>query len=194
MTRPDTPRVAAFALCGSFCSFDAVLPQITVLVRRGWTILPVLSYSAAVQDTRFGTAAALCRSLCQLTGHEPLTTLQQVEPLGPKHLAEMLIIAPATGTTMAMLAAGISATPVTLAAKSLLRGGRPVVVAPSSNDALAGTAPALGQLLQRRHYYFVPFGQDDALRKPASLKSDFTLLPDTVECARRGVQLQPLLL
>ena len=106
----------------------------------------------------------------------------------------MLIIAPATGTTMAMLAAGISATPVTLAAKSLLRGGRPVVVAPSSNDALAGTAPALGQLLQRRHYYFVPFGQDDALRKPTSLKSDFTLLPDTVECARRGVQLQPLLL
>ncbi len=194
MTRPDTPRVAAFALCGSFCSFDAVLPQITVLVRRGWTILPVLSYSAAVQDTRFGTAAALRRSLCQLTGHEPLTTLQQVEPLGPKHLAEMLIIAPATGTTMAMLAAGISATPVTLAAKSLLRGGRPVVIAPSSNDALAGTAPALGQLLQRRHYYFVPFGQDDALRKPASLKSDFTLLPDTVECARRGVQLQPLLL
>ena len=194
MTRPDTPRVAAFALCGSFCSFDAVLPQITVLVRRGWTILPVLSYSAAMQDTRFGTAAALRRSLCQLTGHEPLTTLQQVEPLGPKHLAEMLIIAPATGTTMAMLAAGISATPVTLAAKSLLRGGRPVVVAPSSNDALAGTAPALGQLLQRRHYYFVPFGQDDALRKPTSLKSDFTLLPDTVECARRGVQLQPLLL
>ena len=194
MTRHDTPRVAAFALCGSFCSFDAVLPQITVLVRRGWTILPVLSYSAAEQDTRFGTAAALRRSLCQLTGHEPLTTLQQVEPLGPKHLAEMLIIAPATGTTMAMLAAGISATPVTLAAKSLLRGGRPVVVAPSSNDALAGTAPALGQLLQRRHYYFVPFGQDDALRKPASLKSDFTLLPDTVECARRGVQLQPLLL
>mgnify|MGYP000066652115 FL=1 len=165
-----------------------------MLVQRGWTILPVLSYSAAVQDTRFGTAAALRRSLCQLTGHEPLTTLQQVEPLGPKHLAEMLIIAPATGTTMAMLAAGISATPVTLAAKSLLRGGRPVVVAPSSNDALAGTAPALGQLLQRRHYYFVPFGQDDALRKPASLKSDFTLLPDTVECARRGVQLQPLLL
>lgn len=194
MTRPDTPRVAAFALCGSFCSFDAVLPQITVLVQRGWTILPVLSYSAAVQDTRFGTAAALRRSLCQLTGREPLTTLQQVEPLGPKHLAEMLIIAPATGTTMAMLAAGISATPVTLAAKSLLRGGRPVVIAPSSNDALAGTAPALGQLLQRRHYYFVPFGQDDALRKPASLKSDFTLLPDTVECARRGVQLQPLLL
>lgn len=194
MTRPDTPRVAAFALCGSFCSFDAVLPQITVLVQRGWTILPVLSCSAAVQDTRFGTAAALRRSLCQLTGHEPLTTLQQVEPLGPRHLAEMLIIAPATGTTMAMLAAGISATPVTLAAKSLLRGGKPVVVAPSSNDALAGTAPALGQLLQRRHYYFVPFGQDDALHKPASLKSDFTLLPDTVECARRGVQLQPLLL
>ena len=182
MTNPQTPRTAAFALCGSFCSFDAVLPQIAALVQRGWTLLPILSYSAAGQDTRFGTAAALRK------------TLQQVEPLGPKHMAEMLIIAPATGTTLAMLAAGISATPVTLAAKSLLRGGKPVVVAPSSNDALTGTAPALAQLLQRRHYYFVPFGQDDALRKPASLKSDFTLLPDTVEAARRGVQLQPLLL
>lgn len=194
MTTPQTPRTAAFALCGSFCSFDAVLPQIAALVQRGWTLLPILSYSAAGQDTRFGTAAALRKTLQQMTGHPPLTTLQQVEPLGPKHLAEMLIIAPATGTTLAMLAAGISATPVTLAAKSLLRGGKPVVVAPSSNDALTGTAPALAQLLQRRHYYFVPFGQDDALRKPASLKSDFTLLPDTVEAARRGVQLQPLLL
>ena len=148
MTTPQTPRTAAFALCGSFCSFDAVLPQIAALVQRGWTLLPILSYSAAGQDTRFGTAAALRKTLQQMTGHPPMTTLQQVEPLGPKHMAEMLIIAPATGTTLAMLAAGISATPVTLAAKSLLRGGKPVVVAPSSNDALTGTAPALAQLLR----------------------------------------------
>ena len=104
------------------------------------------------------------------------------------------IIAPATGTTMALLAAGISSTPVTLAAKSLLRGGRPVIIAPSTNDGLSGSAPALGQLLQRRSYYFVPFGQDDSYKKPCSLKSDFTLLPDTLEAALRGVQIQPLLL
>ena len=97
-------------------------------------------------------------------------------------------------TQPALLAAGISSTPVTLAAKSLLRGGRPVIIAPSTNDGLSGSAPALGQLLQRRSYYFVPFGQDDSYKKPCSLKSDFTLLPDTLEAALRGVQIQPLLL
>ena len=190
-TRPK--RTAAFALCGSFCSFSAVLPQIQVLTARGWEILPILSASAAGLDTRFGTAAALRQTLLELTGHEPLTTLQGVEPLGPQKLADALIIAPATGTTMALLAAGISATPVTLAAKSLLRGGRPIILAPSTNDGLAGSAPALGQLLQRRSDYFVPFGQDDCYKKPRSLKSDFTLLPDTLDAALRGVQLQPML-
>ena len=190
-TRPK--RTAAFALCGSFCSFSAVLPQIQVLTARGWEILPILSASAAGLDTRFGTAAALRQTLLELTGHEPLTTLQGVEPLGPQKLADALINAPATRTTMALQAAGISATPVTLAAKSLLRGGRPVILAPSTNDGLAGSAPALGQLLQRRSYYFVPFGQDDCYKKPRSLKSDFTLLPDTLDAALRGVQLQPML-
>lgn len=191
---PDSSRTIAFALCGSFCSFSAVLPQVHRLRTLGWRVLPILSYSAAAQDTRFGTAEALRTQLQGITGEAPLTTLQQVEPLGPKGLARALIIAPATGTTMAMLAAGISATPVTLAAKSLLRGGRPVIVAPSTNDALSGSAPAIAQLLQRRHYYFVPFGQDDSYRKPCSLKSDFSLIPDTLESALHGMQLQPLLL
>ncbi len=190
----QSKRTVAFALCGSFCSFAAVLPQLRVLTARGWDVLPVLSASAAGLDTRFGTASALRQTLYEVTGHRPLTTLQAVEPLGPQRLAEALIIAPATGTTMALLAAGISSTPVTLAAKSLLRGGRPVIIAPSTNDGLSGSAPALGQLLQRRSYYFVPFGQDDSYKKPCSLKSDFTLLPDTLEAALRGVQIQPLLL
>ena len=138
-TRPK--RTAAFALCGSFCSFSAVLPQIQVLTARGWEILPILSASAAGLDTRFGTAAALRQTLLEMTGHEPLTTLQGVEPLGPQKLADALIIAPATGTTMALLAAGISATPVTLAAKSLLRGGRPIILAPSTN-CLLYTSPS----------------------------------------------------
>ncbi len=187
-------RTVAFALCGSFCSFSAVLPQVRTLAARGWDILPILSASAAGQDTRFGTAAALRQTLYEVTGHAPLTSLQAVEPLGPQRLAEALIIAPATGTTMALLAAGISSTPVTLAAKSLLRGGRPVIIAPSTNDGLSGSAPALGQLLQRRNYYFVPFGQDDSYKKPCSLKSDFALISDTLEAALKGVQIQPLLL
>ena len=190
----QSKRTVAFALCGSFCSFSAVLPQIQVLTARGWEILPILSASAAGLDTRFGTAAALRQTLLELTGHEPLTTLQGVEPLGPQKLADALIIAPATGTTMALLAAGISATPVTLAAKSMLRGGRPVVIGVSTNDGLSGSVGALAALLQRKNYYFIPFGQDDSYKKPCSLKADFTQLPDTLEAALRGVQLQPILL
>ena len=192
--KTDAARTVAFALCGSFCSFAAVLPQIEILRRRGWEVLPILSASAATQDTRFGTAAGLYAALRELTGHEPLTTLQAVEPLGPEHLAQALVIAPATGTTMALLAAGLSSTPVTLAAKSLLRGGKPVVIAPSTNDGLAGSAPALAALLQRKHYYFVPFGQDDSYKKPTSLKSDLAQLADTMDSALRGVQIQPMLL
>lgn len=193
-TSKEASRTVAFALCGSFCSFSAVLPQIQELRRREWEILPILSASAATQDTRFGTAETLSATLQELTGHRPLTTLQAVEPLGPEHRARALVIAPATGTTMALLAAGISSTAVTLAAKSMLRGGCPVVVAPSTNDGLSGSAPALASLLQRKHYYFVPFGQDDSYKKPNSLKSDFSQLPDTLESALRGVQIQPMLL
>ncbi len=193
MTQP-TARTVVFALCGSFCSIDTVLPQIQRLTARGWQVMPVLSISAATQDTRFGTAAELRARLETLTGRVPLDTLQQVEPLGPHKLADAMVIAPATGTTISLLAAGISSTPVTMAAKSLLRVSRPIVVAPSTNDGLAGSAPALAALLQRKNYYFVPFGQDDSFKKPASLKSDFSLIPDTLECALRGVQLQPVLL
>lgn len=193
MTQP-TARTVVFALCGSFCSIDTVLPQIQRLTARGWQVMPVLSISAATQDTRFGTAAELRARLETLTGRVPLDTLQQVEPLGPHKLADAMVIAPATGTTISLLAAGISSTPVTMAAKSLLRVSRPIVVAPSTNDGLAGSAPALAALLQRKQYYFVPFGQDDSFKKPASLKSDFSLIPDTLECALRGVQLQPVLL
>ena len=189
-----TPRTVVFALCGSFCSFGAVLPQVEQLQQRGWNVLPLLSASAAALDTRFGTAADLKATLRAMTGHEPLTTLQQAEPLGPQKLAEALVIAPCTGTTLSLLAKGVSSTAVTMAAKRLLRGGRPVVVAPSTNDGLSGSAPSLAALLQRKHFYFVPFGQDDSFKKPNSLKSDFTLLPDTLESALHGVQLQPLLL
>ncbi len=194
MNERTETRTVVVAMCGSFGSFAAVRPQIRELRRRGGAVLPLLSASAAALDTRFGTAAQLRRTLRELTGREPLTSLQQAEPLGPQKLADAMVIAPCTGTTLALLARGISGTAVTLAAKSLLRGGRPIVLAPSTNDGLAGSAPNLAALLQRKHFYFVPFGQDDCYKKPASLKSDFTLLPDTLESAMRGVQLQPLLL
>ena len=184
----------AFALCGSFCTFEAAVPQAARLAALGWQVLPVMSFAAAATDTRFGPAAGWKARLEAAAGRPVLDTLTAVEPLGPQGLAQALVIAPCTGATLARLAAGLSDTPVALAAKSLLRGGRPIVLAPSTNDGLAGSAPNLAALLQRKHFYFVPFGQDDCYKKPASLKSDFTLLPDTLESAMRGVQLQPLLL
>ena len=139
-------RTVAFALCGSFCSFSAVLPQVRLLAARGWDVLPILSASAAGQDTRFGTAATLRQTLYEVTGHKPLTTLQGVEPLGPQKLADALVIAPATGTTMALLAAGISSTPVTLAAKSLLRGGT-TILCPSARTTATKSRAAQRAIL-----------------------------------------------
>ena len=192
--RIDLPRTVVFALCGSFCTFGAVMPQIDALIRRGWQVQPVLSRAAAKTDTRFGTAAQWRRRLAELTGRQPLTTIQQVEPLGPEHLARAVIVAPCTGATLARLALGLSDTPVTMAVKSMLRGGLPIVVAPSTNDGLGASAAHLAALLQRKHFYFVPFGQDDSIHKPNSLKSDMTLIPDALDCALQGIQLQPLLL
>ena len=187
-------RTVAFALCGSFCTFEAVLPVIEQLKQQGWRVLPVLSFNAAGQDTRFGTAEQWQQKLRATTGCVPLQTLQSVEPFGPRRMADALVIAPCTGTTLAKLALGISNTPVTLGAKSLLRIGCPVVVAVSTNDGLGASAQHIAALLNRKSYYFVPFGQDDFLRKPQSLQAQFSLIPETLQLALQGRQYQPVLL
>ena len=184
---------AAFAVCGSFCTLGAATAQAEQLVRQGWELLPVMSFAASRLDTRFGRASEWKVRLEQLTGHPVLDSLQAVEPLGPKRLAEALVIAPCTGTTLARLAAGLSDTPVTLAAKSLLRVGCPVVVAVSTNDGLGASGENIARLRQRKHYYFVPYGQDDPVEKPQSLKADLSLLPAALEAALQGRQLQPML-
>ena len=182
----------AFAVCGSFCTLEAALVQAAELARQGWELLPVMSF-AAQQDSRFGTAEHWRQQLEAIAGHPVLGTLQAVEPLGPKHLARALVIAPCTGATLARLAAGLSDTPVTLAAKSLLRVGCPVVAAVSTNDGLGASGENMAQLYQRKHYYFVPYGQDDPWGKPQSLKADLACLPAALEAALRGEQLQPVL-
>lgn len=184
---------AAFAVCGSFCTLGAAAAQAEQLVRQGWELLPVMSYAASGLNTRFGRADEWKARLETLTGHRVLDTLQDVEPLGPRQLARALVVAPCTGTTLARLAAGLSDTPVTLAAKSLLRVGCPVVVAVSTNDGLGASGENIARLRQRKHYYFVPYGQDDPLEKPQSLKADLSLLPAALEAALQGRQLQPML-
>ena len=183
----------AFAVCGSFCTLGAAVAQAEQLVRQGWELLPVMSYAASGLNTRFGRADEWKDRLDTLTGHRVLDTLQDVEPLGPRQLARALVVAPCTGTTLARLAAGLSDTPVTLAAKSLLRVGCPVLLAVSTNDGLGASGENIARLMQRKHYYFVPYGQDDAAQKPQSLKADLTLLPAALEAALHGQQLQPVL-
>jgi dipicolinate synthase subunit B len=129
-----------------------------------------------------------------ITGNEILYDITDVEPIGPQRLLDVLVIAPATGNTVAKLAAGISDTSVTMAAKAHLRNGRPIVVAVASNDGLSAGARNIGELLNRKNYYFVPFGQDNAKQKPNSLIADFNRIPETVDAALKGEQIQPILL
>ncbi len=182
----------AFAVCGSFCTLEAALRSAESLTRCGWDLLPVMSFAAS-QDTRFGTGEYWKERLQAAAGHPVLDTLQGVEPLGPKHLAQALVVAPCTGATLARLAAGLSDTPVTLAAKSLLRVGCPVLLAVSTNDGLGASGENIARLYQRKHYYFVPYGQDDCRKKPQSLKADLSVLPQALESALQGRQLQPVL-
>ena len=183
-----------FAVCGSFCTHRQVLEALETLAGIYETIIPIVSETAALTDTRFGPADDLLKRLEEITGRTALCDIPAVEPIGPKHLLDVLVIAPATGNTIAKLAAGITDTAVTMAAKAHLRNGGPVVLAMASNDGLSAGARNIGELLARKNYYFVPFGQDNAVGKPSSLVADFRQLPDAVDAALAGRQLQPLLL
>ena len=183
-----------FAVCGSFCTHEKVLRALEEVTQLYETVIPIVSELSAFTDTRFGTSEDLLDRLEELTGREVLCDIPSVEPIGPKGLLDVLVIAPATGNTIAKLAAGITDTTVTMAAKAHLRNGRPVVIAMASNDGLAAGAKNIGELLVRKNYYFVPFGQDSAVMKPCSLVADFTKIPETLDAALRGEQLQPILL
>lgn len=182
-----------FAFCGSFCTFAQVFPVMEKLAEKH-KLIPIFSPVVCSVNSRFGTAASHMQRATEICGAKPLSTIQEVEPIGPKKLLDALIIAPCTGNTLSKLAHSVADTSVTMAAKSHLRNGRPVVVAISTNDALAGAAENIGRLLVRKNYYFVPFGQDDALQKPTSLVADFEQIPQTLACALEGKQIQPLLL
>lgn len=182
-----------FAYCGSFCTYSQVFPIMEILTQHHH-VIPIFSGASASTDSRFGNAAAFLNRAETVCGTPPLTTLAEVEPIGPKKLLDILVIAPCTGNTLAKLANSIADTPVTMAAKSHLRNGRPILLAISTNDALAGAAENIGKLMGRKHYYFVPFRQDDPIKKPTSAIADFTLIPEAAEKAMQGIQLQPILL
>lgn len=182
-----------FAMCGSFCTYAAVFPVLEKLSQEH-TVIPILSDISCTADSRFGTAAEHIQTITDICGREPLCTIPEVEPIGPKKLLDVLVVAPCTGNTLAKLSHSIADGPVSMAVKSHLRNGRPVVLAISTNDALAGAAENIGRLLGRKNYFFVPFGQDDPFKKPTSIVADFSKIPQTVDAAAQGQQLQPILL
>ena len=182
-----------FAFTGSFCTFRKAIDALAELTQV-CRVVPILSESAAHIDTRFGKAAEFLAEIEALCGTHALTSVEAVEPLGPKKLLDLLIVAPCTGNTLGKLANGIADSPVTFACKAHLRNARPILLAVSTNDGLSGSAENLGKLLNRRHYYFVPFGQDSPKGKPYSLVADFSALPEAASLALHDEQLQPLLL
>ena len=187
------PITLGFAMCGSFCTYRRVLEALQELCKY-YRVLPILSGISTAADTRFGKAADFREEIVRLCGSPIIDTISLAEPIGPKKLLDALVIAPCTGNTLAKLANGIADGPVTLACKAHLRNERPVIVAVSTNDGLAANAGNLGRLLNRKHFYFVPFGQDDPVEKPASLVADMRKIPETVAAALSGKQIQPILL
>lgn len=183
-----------FAMCGSFCTHRQVLTELEKLCGQYKEITPILSEACGSTDTRFGRAEELREAVERLTGHPAVDSIPTAEPIGPKRLLDVLVIAPCTGNTLAKLARGITDTAVTMAAKAHLRNGRPVVIAMATNDGLSAAARNIGELLARKNYYFVPFGQDDPEKKPCSLMADFSRIGETVDAALEGRQIQPILL
>lgn len=181
------------AMTGSFCTFKRVFEAWEKVKEKGAELYPIMSFNACGLDTRFYRAEDAVLIFEEIAGRKVWNRIEQVEPIGPKKLLDVLVVAPCTGNTLAKIAAGITDTPAALAVKSHLRNGRPVVIAISTNDGLSGNAINLGKLLNTKHIFFVPFCQDDCEEKPNSLVADFNLLPETVASALKNRQLEPVL-
>ncbi len=183
-----------FAMTGSFCTFDRAFETARQLVKAGADVTPIMSFTAAGLSTRFGTASDNREKIERITGHRLIETIEAAEPIGPKKLFDLLIVEPCTANTLAKLAVGIYDTPVTMAVKSHIRNARPVLVAVSTNDALAACAKSIGLLQNSRCYFFVPYRQDNFEKKPNSVVADFSLTAEAAELALEGRQMQPVLL
>lgn len=183
-----------FILTGSFCTFSKTIEQMENLKRQEADIIPIMSYNSYELDTKFGKAKEFIDKIQTISGKSIIHTIQDAEPIGPKHLTDIMLIAPCSGNTIAKLANGIIDSPALMSAKSHLRNENPLVIAISTNDGLSGSAENIGKLLNRNNYYFVPFRQDNPITKPRSLVFDPNLIVKTLELALEGEQIQPILL
>ncbi len=186
-------KTIGFAMCGSFCTFDKAVAQMKALA-GSYQILPIMSQNAYSTDTRFGKAEDWVAQVEEISGREVVHTIVQAEPIGPKGMVDLLTVTPCTGNTLSKIANGITDTPVTMAVKSALRIGIPVVLCCATNDAMAASGPNLLRLLNTKNVYLVPLRQDDPVKKPVSLVAEFSMLPRAIEFAMEGKQLQPVFL
>lgn len=183
-----------YALTGSFCTFRTTIQEMEKLVKLGCQVFPIMSFHSYTLDTKFGKATDFIEEIETLTGNKIIHTIPDAEPIGPKKMFDILIVAPCSGNTIAKLANDIIDTPAAMAVKSHLRNDRPVVIGISTNNGLSGAAENIGKLLNRRNYYFVPFRQDNPITKPRSIVCDFKLIQKTLEYALDGEQIGPILL
>ena len=183
-----------FVLTGSFCTFSKTIPQMKKLKKLGAELLPIMSFNSYELDTKFGKAEDFIKEIENICNKNIIHTIQGAEPIGPSHLTDIMIVAPASGNTMSKLACDIIDTPATMAVKSNLRNKLPVVIAPSTNNGLGSNMASIAALINRRNYYFVPFKQDNPLTKPRSIVFDPEYILKTIELALDGEQIEPILL
>lgn len=181
-----------YGITGSFCTFEKTKIAVGELVKLGAAVVPIFSYNVQRMDTRFGGAKEFMEAVEKITGNRGIKTIQEAEPIGPKANLDVMVIAPCTGNTMAKLWNGITDSPVLMASKAHLRNQKPLVISISTNDAMGMNFKNIGNLMNTKNIYFVPFGQDDYKKKPASLIGDLKLLPDTIDLAMEGRQIQPV--
>lgn len=186
-------KTIGFAFCGSFCTLKKGVAALKKLQEANYNIIPIFSEIVYTTDTRFYKADDLINEVESICNNKIIHTIKDAEPIGPKKLLDILLIAPCTGNTLGKLASGITDTSVTMAAKAHLRNERPLIIAPSTNDALSNSAKNIGMLLNAKNVYFVPFGEDDPNSKHRSCVADFSLIPDAITAAFNGEQLQPII-
>ncbi len=190
----EKPLRVGVAITGSYCTLSKAIDMIKAVKAEGYEVTPILSEAVAGADTRFYKASQLVSDITEICGKAPLCKITETEPIGPKKLLDILVVAPCTGNTLAKIAYGITDTSVTMAVKAHLRNGLPVVIGVSTNDGLGNNAKNIGYLLNAKGIYFIPFGEDDYINKPASLVADFTKIVPTIQSALAHKQLQPILI
>lgn len=186
-------KTVGFALTGSFCTYAKIFDEIKKLLDAGAKVVPIMSEASMSTDTRFGNSADITTRLESLTQTTVISTIENAEPIGPGGFLDILVIAPCTGNTIAKLSNAITDGCVTMAAKAHVRNGKPLLLGVSTNDGLSANAKNIGNLLARKNVFFIPFGQDDPIKKCNSLVFNSELLLPSIEKALDFEQIQPIL-